>query len=364
MSPDPPSSDSASPDRATTAVVVDDSNFMRTVIADVLESRGIEVLALASDGEEAVEVVAEVDPDVVTMDVEMPGVGGLEAVERIMATHPTPILMLSAHTEEGAAVTFEAIERGAVDFFTKPGGEVSAGMARFEAQLVEKVQSVAQSSVTHTGVGSPPADVQTSIPSADYEANPTLVVGASTGGPRAVEQLLTDLPLAADFRVLVVQHMPDGFTGRFAERLDGVSEYAVREASDGATVDGGEAVVARGGYHLAATRYRRGRITVELDEGRPRHGVRPAIDVTMETVAAVVDDPVVAVVLTGMGRDGSAGIERVKAAGGTVLAQDEASSAVFGMPRRAIETGCVDSVEPLSAIPRTVVESVSKEATA
>ena len=356
--------DSSPSDPDTTAVVVDDSNFMRTVIGDILESRGIEVVALAGDGEEAVRVVEEFDPDVVTMDVEMPGVGGLDAVERIMATHPTPILMLSAHTEEGASVTFEAIDRGAVDFFTKPGGEVSAGMARFEEQLVEKVRSVAGSSVGHGGVGGSPPDVLTSIPSADFEANPTLVVGASTGGPRAVEQLLTDLPLAADFRVLVVQHMPDGFTGRFAERLDGVSEYAVREASDGATVEGGEAVVARGGYHLVASRYRRGRLTVELNQERRRHGVRPAIDATMESVAAVVDDPIVAVVLTGMGRDGAVGVERVKEAGGIVVAQDEATSAVFGMPKRAIETGCVDTVEALSAIPRAIVQSVSKEATA
>ena len=347
---------------ATTAVVVDDSNFMRTVIGDILESGGIEVVALASDGEEAVRTVERFEPDVVTMDVEMPGVGGLEAVERIMANHPTPILMLSAHTEEGASVTFEAIERGAVDFFTKPGGEVSAGMARFEEQLVEKVRSVAQSSVARESVVS--SAVQTAIPSTDFEANPTLVVGASTGGPRAVERLLSDLPRAADFRVLVVQHMPEGFTERFAERLDGTSEYTVREASDGARIGGGEAVVARGGSHLVASRYRQGRITVGLSEDLPRHGVRPAIDVTMESVAAVVDDPIVAVVLTGMGRDGSLGVERIKEVGGVIVAQDEATSAVFGMPKRAIETGCVDTVEPLSGIPRAVVQSISKEATA
>ena len=353
-----------SSDAATTAVVVDDSNFMRIVIGDILESGGIEVVATASDGAEAVRVVEQHDPDVVTMDVEMPGVGGIEAVERIMATHPTPILMLSAHTEEGASVTFEAIERGAVDFFTKPGGEISAGMARFEEQLVEQVHSVAKSSVGPDGVGSSPGHVHTEIPAADFEANPTLVVGASTGGPHAVERLLSDLPLAADFRVLVVQHMPEGFTGRFAERLDGVSDYDVCEARDAIRVAGGEAVVARGGYHLRASNYRRGQVTLELTDGPARHGVRPAIDVTMESVATVVDDPLVAVILTGMGRDGAAGVERVKAAGGVIVAQDEATSAVFGMPKQAIETGCVDTVEPLSGIPRAVVQSIVREAPA
>jgi two-component system chemotaxis response regulator CheB len=351
-------------DPTTTAVVVDDSNFMRIVIGDILESGGIEVVATASDGAEAVRVVQQHDPDVVTMDVEMPGVGGIEAVERIMATHPTPILMLSAHTEEGASVTFEAIDRGAVDFFTKPGGEISAGMARFEEQLVEQVRSVAQSSVGPDGVRSSPGDVRTEIPAVDFEANPTLVVGASNGGPHAVERLLSDLPLAADFRVLVVQHMPEGFTERFAERLDAVSDYAVREAEHRASVGGGEAVVARGGHHLVASGYRRGRVELELTDDPPRHGVRPAIDVTLESVAATVDDPVVAVVLTGMGRDGAAGVERVKAAGGFVVAQDEATSAVFGMPKQAIETGCVDTVEPLAGIPRAVVQSISREAAA
>lgn len=353
-----------SSDSATTAAVVDDSNFMRIVIGDILESGGIEVVASASEGAEAVRVVKRHDPDVVTMDVEMPGVGGLEAVERIMAVHPTPILMLSAHTEEGASVTFDAIERGAVDFFTKPGGEISAGMARFEEQLVEKVRSVARSSVEPDGMRSSPEDVPTEIPPTDFEANPTLVVGASTGGPHAVERLLSNLPLAADFRVLVVQHMPEGFTERFAARLDGVSDYSVREARDGGEVAGGDVVVARGGCHLVVSRYRRGRVTTALTDGPPRHGVRPAIDVTMESVAAVVEDPVVAVVLTGMGRDGAAGVERVKAAGGVVVAQDEASSAVFGMPKQAIETGCVDAVEPLSGIPRAVVQSIDREATA
>lgn len=349
-------------DSPLTAIVVDDSSFMRTVIRDILESGGIQVAATASDGAEAVAAVQDHEPNVVTMDVEMPGVGGLEAVERIMVTRPTPILMLSAHTQEGADVTFEAIDRGAVDFFTKPGGEVSAGMVRFEAQLVEKVRAVARSAVEPGGERLTAGEAATEIPAAEYRSNPTLVVGASTGGPHAVERLLADLPIAGDFRILVVQHMPEGFTTRFATRLDGVSEYSVSEARDGAVIGGGEAAVAKGGYHLSVSEYRDGRLHLALSEGAPRHGVRPAIDVTLESVASAVSDPVVAVVLTGMGSDGAAGVERVKDSGGMVVAQDEATSAVFGMPKRAIETGCVDTVAPLDSIPRAVVQCVGREA--
>jgi len=347
---------------APTAVVVDDSYFMRTVIADILESGGISVVERARDGAEAVRAVVEHDPDVVTMDVEMPGVGGIAAVTQIMETHPTPILMLSAHTDENAAVTFEAIERGAVDFFTKPGGEVSIGMGRFEQQLVEKVRAVAGSSVAHRRRVEDRSEV--GAPVDELEANPTLLVGASTGGPHAVEQLLSALPLSADFRVVVVQHMPAGFTGRFAERLDAASAYSVREAGDGSRIGGGEGLVAPGGSHLIVAGYRDGRIRFELSAAAPVHGVRPAIDLTMESAAAVIDDPLVAVVLTGMGSDGAAGVGHVKAAGGVTVAQDEASSAVFGMPRRAIETGCVDAVVPVSDIPRAVVDGIRREATA
>ena len=347
-----------------TAVVVDDSHFMRTVIADVLESGGIDVVATAADGGEALSVVRRHRPDVVTMDVEMPAVGGLEAVSRIMEETPTPILMLSAHTEDDADVTFDAIERGAVDFFTKPGGEVSTGMVRFEDQLLRKVRAVARSSVGSRSTDAPDANTFPEMDATDHDANPTLVVGASTGGPHAVESLLGALPITADFRVLVVQHMPDGFTERFAARLDRASAYAVSEAADGMTLRGGEATVAPGGAHLVVGGYRAGVLELELSSSARRHGVRPAIDVTMESAASVVDDALVAVVLTGMGSDGAAGIECVHAAGGVTVAQDEATSPVFGMPRRAIETGCVDIVAPLAAIPRAVVENVTREAAA
>jgi two-component system chemotaxis response regulator CheB len=329
---------------------------MRTVISDILEEGGIEVVAQANDGEEGVQAVESHNPDVVTMDVEMPRMDGIEAIEEIMATNPTPVLMLSAHTEDGAEATFEALEKGAVDFLAKPGGEVSTEISAHGDALVEKVESATRADpqspdVVHTTTDSLDADH-------GYVENPTLVIGASTGGPRVVERVLSSLPAEADFRVLVVQHMPDGFTGRFAQRLDGRSEYDVREAEDGMRITGGDAVVAKGDYHMEVAGYGNGRLRLRLQQEEALHGVRPAIDVTMETAAETVSGPLTGVVLTGMGSDGAEGIEAIKAAGGTTLAQDEASSSVFGIPARAIETGCVDRVHSAEEMSKAILDAI------
>ena len=357
------------------AVVADDSHFMRSVISDILEGGGIEVVTLARNGAEAVEAVQEHAPDVVTMDVEMPEMNGIEATEQIMDSRPTPVLMLSAHTDDNAEVTFEALDSGAVDFFRKPGGEVSMEMGRLEDQLVDMVRSVAAvdvheratsattaagASATAAGTTSPEtpvADAQT------YAANPTLVIGSSTGGPKMVETVMGALPAGADFRVLIVQHMPAGFTGRFAERIDARSDYDVREATDGARIGGGEGLVAAGDFHMSVKGYRNGRLRVELTQDAPVNSVRPAVDVTMRSAAERVDDPLVGVVLTGMGGDGAAGIRAIKEAGGRTLAQDETTSAVYGMPKRAVETGCVDDVFPIDDIASGILETVRTKVT-
>ena len=344
------------------AVVADDSHFMRSVISDILEGGGIEVVAQARNGREAVDAVREHRPDVVTMDVEMPEMDGIEAVDRIMVEVPTPILMLSAHTDENADVTFEALDAGAVDFVSKPGGELSMEMSRLEDQLVDMVTSVA--AVDPTDSEATPVGGATPEPAATgFVDNPTLVVGSSTGGPKMVEQLLSELPLAADFRILIVQHMPVGFTGRFAERIDARSDYHVREATDGTRIEGGEALVANGGTHMIVSGYSDGRLRVRLTEDPPVNSVRPAVDMTMESAAEVVTDPLVGVILTGMGEDGAAGITSIKAVGGRTLAQDEETSAVFGMPKRAIETGFVDEVLPIEDIPQGILDAAHAEVT-
>ena len=345
------------------AVVVDDSQFMRTVIADLLEDAGIDVVDTAANGREGVAAVREQRPDVVTMDLKMPEMDGIEAVDRIMTDCPTPVLVLSAHAEDGAEETFEAMDRGAVDFFKKPSGEVSVGIKQQQDALVAKVESVAGADVAATNAATrrEAAGSPVDADSRAYVRNPTLVVGSSTGGPTVVEGLLADLPLAADLRVLVVQHMPEGFTARFADRLDGASEYAVREASHGARIGGGEALVARGDRHMEVSAYGGGRLRVSLTEDPPVNNVRPAVDVTLETAAEQVDGPLSAAILTGMGADGADGVRAVSAVGGTVVAQDEETSAVFGMPKRAIETGVVDDVRPRAELAAGVLDAIATD---
>ncbi|WP_439026125.1 chemotaxis-specific protein-glutamate methyltransferase CheB [Haloarchaeobius sp. DT45] len=361
----------------TSVLVVDDSQFMRTVIGNILADNGYEVYS-ASNGKKAVAAVAEHDPDIVTMDVQMPGMDGIEAVTEIMATNPTPILMLSAHTSEGADETFEALDRGAVDFLAKPSGEVSPNIASLADRLVEKVQAVEgvdASSMARTratakaAAGAPDgrsdtADEPGSEPatSGPYVKHPTVVIGASTGGPKIVEQIVTSLPVALGAKVLVVQHMPASFTDRLAARLDRLSNYDVYEASDGLRLRDGDIAIARGDYHMEVVSNVAGNVRVRLTQEERRHGVRPAIDVTMETAAERVSDPLCGVTLTGMGKDGAAGIAAIKAAGGATIAQDEESSPVFGIPQKAIETGCVDQVLPADDIPEGICTVFTQEA--
>jgi two-component system chemotaxis response regulator CheB len=372
----------------TSVLVVDDSQFMRTVIGNVLADHGYRVLS-ASDGQEAIEMVHEHDPEVITMDVEMPGMDGIEAVSRIMASKPTPVLMLSAHTEAGADATLDALARGAVDFLAKPGGEVTRDLASLGDRIVQKIDAVAgadlssiapttqrtgaaastanadpASGTSSTGESSTKSGGSQPEPEPDraFVEHPTIVVGASTGGPKILEGILRALPVTLQPKVVVVQHMPESFTDRLAARLDSFLPFDVSEASDGQRVRDGDVVVAKGDYHLEVVSNVAGNLRVRLTEDERVHGVRPAIDVTMRTAAEHVADPLVGVALTGMGKDGAAGIEAINRAGGATIAQDEASSPVFGIPRKAIETGCVDTVASATDVPGAICDAFAQEA--
>ena len=340
---------------------------MRGLITDLLNEGGIPVVGEAEDGVEALEVIKEEQPDVVTMDLEMPRMDGIEAVERIMEEQPTPVLMLSAHTEDGAEVTFEALEKGAVDFFSKPGGEVSMGVSQHSEQLLDTVRSVADADLQQASrqttsqpqqqTATPTAGGTTTTGLEPFDDKRTIIIGSSTGGPDAVEQVMNELP-AGDCRVIIVQHMPEAFTARFADRLDAASRYTVKEATDGARIGAGEALVARGGSHLSIAGYSDGRLRVELIEEDLGHSVHPAVDVTMTAAAEKITDPLTGVILTGMGSDGTDGICAIQEAGGQTVAQDEASCVIYGMPKRAVEAGCVDAVCDINDIAKTVREMV------
>lgn len=338
------------------ALVVDDSHFVRTVVSDILEKQDIDVVDTARNGVEAVQKVTELSPDVVTMDVEMPEMDGIEAVDAIMDENPTPILMLSAHTEEGAQTTFDALEKGAIDFYPKPGGEVSTRLSSHEEKLVSLVRSVAAAEVSQRPVEHETPESTRKRTYVDY---PTLLMGSSTGGPQVVEQILSSLPGDTDLRILIVQHMPASFTSRFARRLDSACDFDVVEGEDGLRIGGGEAVVAPGDRHLVVDSYARGRLRLRLSDDPPVHSSRPAVDPMMKSAADTITDSLVGVILTGMGRDGAAGIEALKQVGATTIAQDKSTSAVDSMPRHAIETGCVDFVKPDQSIPETILEAIS-----
>ncbi|WP_222919429.1 chemotaxis-specific protein-glutamate methyltransferase CheB [Natrinema sp. SYSU A 869] len=378
----------------TRVLVVDDSKFMRTVIGNALEAASYDI-ETAANGSEAVETVAAFDPDVVTMDVEMPKMGGIDAVERIMATNPTAILMLSVHTERGTEATLDALERGAVDFLHKPDGSNSRNIAHLTDEVVEAVDDLAEADVSSVALarasatayatrsrgadsagrgttapdtapkigstGDPDEDADPIAVDGDRADAPTIVLGASTGGPKIVERLFERLPADLEAKVLVIHHMPPGFTERFAERLDARSAYDVSEATNRDRIQSGEAAVAPGNHHLEVASNVGGALRLRLDDGERVHGVRPAIDVTMESAAERVSDALCGVVLTGMGRDGAAGIEAVKAAGGRTIAQDEATSPVFGIPCQAIETGCVDTVAPADGIADAIVDAFTTD---
>ena len=332
-------------------LVADDSSFMRGSIARTLTTAGFEVIGQAKDGRDAVDKVVQLGPDVVTMDFNMPEMNGAEAVREIMKRRPTPVLMFSAHTRQGARETFEALGAGAVDFVTKPAGEVSADLSKIAAELTRKLIAAAASKPRPALPVTPPAPRRPStLPGATTTLPGGLprlcVIAVSTGGPAALSELIPALPGDLRLALVIVQHMPAHFTAALAERLDAQSQLSVREAQPGDRPMAGLALIAPGDRHLEFDE----RGMVVLTEAAPVHGCRPAADVTMLSAAKVYGRRTVGVVMTGMGKDGAAGAAAIKKAEGKTFAQDQATSVIFGMPRASIEAGAIDEVVPLGEL--------------
>ena len=346
---------------AIDVLVVDDSPLMRRIITRLLESDPrIRVVSTAGDGYEAIEKVEAIRPDVVTLDIEMPRMDGLEALRQIMQRAPTPVVMLSGVKEASAAV--QALELGAVEFVAKPSGTISIDLYKVRDELIGKVKLATLVNldrvVARTGPITPPPPL--SPPMGGMKGGAwMLAVGASTGGPRALDQVLRRLPAGLPAGVLIVQHMPAGFTASFAQRLNQRSPLHVEEARDGQEVTTGSAYVAPGGVHMVVTG-ERGRPTICLQDTPKVNSVRPSADVLMGSVARLNGACSMGIVLTGMGSDGAEGLAQIKAAGGLTLAQDKESSVIFGMPKAAIERGVVDGVLSLSKIPRAIVTAMQE----
>ncbi len=348
-------------------LVVDDSAFMRRLVSDVVQESGeFEVVGTARDGHDALRQVAALDPDLVTLDVDMPGLDGLAALEAIMRTHPRPVVMLSAGGSDGGAeATWRALERGAVDFVRKPSGAISLDLEAVRDQLLHALRAAATVRLAGSERLQAPAvvrapDVAASAVQAEARATtaarrapraPTAVVclAASTGGPAALARVVPLLPGWPDVAVLVVQHMPPGFTASFARRLDGQSRLRVAEAVHDEPLRGGQAYIAPGGFHLQVAGTADAPRLVLGDE-TPLWGVRPAADVLFRSVATRYGVRAVGVVMTGMGRDGADGLQALREAGGGAIVQDMASSVIPGMPQAALRQAGADAEVPLDEL--------------
>lgn len=337
-------------------LVVDDSAFFRQVIAEALsKDAGLKVAGVARDGRDAVEKVRQLRPDVVTLDVNMPELNGLEALRAIMRECPTPVVMLSSVTTEGAEETIQALQEGAVDFLCKPSLR-EAGSGAWQDEILSKVKVAARANLGRLGgvrrvaLRTPVAQSAAGKP----QRVKIVAIGTSTGGPRALQEVIPRLPGNLAVPVLIVQHMPAGFTKSLAQRLDLASQLRVKEAEHGEVAKPGYAYLAPGDHHLRIN----ARGELQLGQDPPIASLRPSVDAMFESVAGYCGGATVAAILTGMGSDGTRGAGQIKRAGGWILAEDQSTCVVYGMPRSVVEEGLADRVVPLPEVAEELVKAV------
>ncbi|NBB90751.1 MAG: chemotaxis-specific protein-glutamate methyltransferase CheB [Spirochaetes bacterium] len=384
------------------ALVVDDSALMRNLVSKMLEAAGdVRVVGTAMNGEFALQKIGRLEPDVVVLDIEMPVMGGIEFLqERRKRSIDVPVVVLSSVAKKGARVTMDALALGAADFVTKPSGSVSRDIVRVEAQVVELVRAYGRQHRHRKGLSTVDRPQGTAPPTVEPHARPSVgagaptakarpeaeaksaqpaapqpperpgrvtplaepgrpevvAIGISTGGPNALRKVFAELDEDLSVPVLVVQHMPAGFTTEFARSLDRVCALTVREAEDGMAVRPGNVLIAPGNYHLGVVR-NSSEITLRVTQDDTRNGHRPSADVLFETVAELYGNHAVGVIMTGMGRDGSAGLAKLYERGGMTIGQDEASSVVYGMPKVAYELGYVRKQVALHEIARAISDA-------
>jgi two-component system, chemotaxis family, protein-glutamate methylesterase/glutaminase len=335
-------------------LVVDDSAFVRrSMLRMFQDSQEIEVVGIAVNGEEAVAMTASLRPDVVTLDVQMPVLDGLAALERIMRECPTPVVMFSVLTGRGAEKTMRALELGAVDFIDKSCAGGFMNLSSMDREITAKIRVAAGVDVAKLVPGDKERPAARPRISGASGAE-VVAIGTSTGGPPALQKILSRLPASLACPIVIVQHMPEGFIGSLAQRLDRQSDLEVREAADGEVLVAGKAYLAPAGRHLRLRRQGE-KLQVWLDPAPDTALHRPSVDALFDSVAQVCGKRSLAVVLTGMGKDGSVGVQAVKGAGGRVVVESEDTAVVFGMPRAAMEAVRVDAVAPLEEVAETIV---------
>lgn len=339
-------------------LVVDDSAFMRKIISQILNSNPrIHVIGTARNGEEALKKRKELRPDVITLDVEMPIMNGLETLKKIMEEDPCPVVMVSSTTSEGTKNTLLAMEYGAIDFVTKPSGAISLDMEKVEDEMTKKVIQAANARL-HKRSRSPRETTIRSVVPTRKNVNiskKVVAIGTSTGGPKALKEVITSLPSSFHYPIFIVQHMPAHFTKTLADRLNTLANIRVKEAEDGERVQDGTAYIAPGGYHMEVEQ-KDGALYIRTHLGDPRRGHRPAVDVLFQSLANIPSIETVAVIMTGMGADGAEGLIELKRKGNCyAIAEAEESCVVFGMPKAAIKTNLVDEVVHVDCIASRIV---------
>ena len=348
-------------------LIVDDSIFMRNIISDMLsEERDIEIIGKARNGKDAVRMNKELKPDVITMDVEMPVMNGIEAVKHIMVEEPTKIIMLSSLTVEGARETIEALENGAFDFLAKPSGSISLDIRKVKEKLIEKIKL--RANVKNLRLKPHKEKVKLGKflkhdgglgKEKDKTSKKVVAIGISTGGPKALQEIIPELPKDLSAGVLVVQHMPPKFTKSLANRLDLLSDVRVKEGEDGDIILAGHVYIAPGGSHMEVVE-KGGKKIIEINKKDLYSGHRPSANVLFRSVAKVYGKNSVGVIMTGMGGDGAEYLKEIRNLGGKTIAQSKDTCVVYGMPRVAVESEAVDYVIDLKKIPNKILELLKR----
>jgi two-component system chemotaxis response regulator CheB len=351
--------------RSTVRVlVVDDSAFMRSALTRMIVSDSeFEVVGTASCGEDALKKIPALDPDVVTLDVQMPGLDGLATLRYIMHRFPRPVIMVSSATEKDAETTFNALSAGAFDYVPKQLLTTTLEIDHIRCDLIAKIRAAAQSRRVRAAglLRKPPASVALGVNSANLITPAVIAIGTSTGGPNALEQILPCLAADLPVPILIVQHMPAGFTSSFAQRLNNICAIGVREAMQREVIRPGVAYICPAGVHMRVQRQLgSAHVLIELSASPMDSLHMPSVDILMESVAEVFEDRAVGVIMTGMGSDGAEGMKAIYRAGGLTIGQDEASCAVYGMPRACAEARVLNRVVPLAEIPLQIMQATRR----
>lgn len=342
-------------------LIVDDSALIRKILTDILSSDSeISVVGTAKNGQEALDKIEILKPDIITLDVEMPLMDGLTTLKYIVERHKLPVIMISSLTSEGAELTLKALYEGAVDFLPKPTNVFSLSQTDIKKEIIEKIKAGARSKYY---IREPIKEIikikvqenRSNIMHAEFEN--IVAIGTSTGGPRALQALIPKLPIDINASIVIVQHMPPKFTKSLADRLNSVSNIKIKEAEDGDVLSRGCGYIAPGDYHMTVEK-EYSDLVIRLNKDPQVMGLRPTVDKMMESVAKINGYSKMGIILTGMGSDGTNGIIKMRQSGSYTIAQDEATSVVYGMPKSAIATNCIDIILPLNKIADKIINKV------